>query len=92
VSSATVIAVVSVVLAFASFVVNFWLNHRAAVRARKPVLVFVDDHGGKDCWVLKNVGNGPALNVIMAEREPNEGQASGHVAEPGTGSGFSEGV
>jgi hypothetical protein len=82
VSPATIIAVVSLVLAFTSFVVNFWLNHRAAVRARKPVLVFVDDHGEKDCWVLENVGNGPALNVIMAEREPKKDKHPGTWLNP----------
>ena len=81
-STATVIAVVSVILAFTSFVVNFWLNHRAAVRARKPVLVFVDDHGDQDCWVLKNVGNGPALNVVMAEREPKKDNHPGTWLNP----------
>jgi hypothetical protein len=37
------------------------------VRARKPVLVFVDDPE-QGCWVLRNVGNGPALNVLVALR------------------------
>jgi hypothetical protein len=67
-SVATLIAVVSVAIAATSFVVNFRIVQRAAVRARKPVLVFVDspEHG---CWVLENVGNGPALNVLVAQRE-----------------------
>ena len=62
------IAITSLALAATSFLVNFWLARRAAIRARKPVLVFVDDpeHG---CWVLQNVGNGPALNVLVAQRE-----------------------
>ena len=42
-SAALFISVVSVVLALTSLVVNVWLNERAAVRARKPVLVFVDE-------------------------------------------------
>ncbi len=67
-SAATVIAIVSVVIAAASFVVNVWLGQRAAVRARKPVLVFVDDPA-QECWVLHNVGNGPALNVLVAQRQ-----------------------
>ena len=66
-AAATVIAIVSVAIAGASFVINFWIGHRAAVRARKPVLVFVDDPQ-QGCWVLHNVGNGPALNVLVAQR------------------------
>jgi hypothetical protein len=67
VSAAVFISAVSVVVAFSSLVVNFVLNHRAAVRARKPVLVFIDDPE-EGSWVLRNVGNGPALNVLVAQR------------------------
>jgi hypothetical protein len=66
-ATATVIAIASLALAVTSFVVNFLVAHRAAVRARKPVLVFVDDPEG-GCWVLQNVGNGPALNILVAQR------------------------
>lgn len=59
-------------VAFVSFLVNFVLNQRAAVRARKPVLVFVDEGDGK-CWAVRNVGNGPALNVLVAERSRMKG-------------------
>lgn len=65
-NAAIFISVASVAIAFASLVVNFVLNHRAAVRARKPVLVFVYESGN---WVLRNVGNGPALNVLVAQRD-----------------------
>jgi hypothetical protein len=67
-SVATVIAIVSLTIAATSFVVNYWVGHRAAIRARKPVLVFVDDPK-RGSWVLQNVGNGPALNVLVAQRE-----------------------
>jgi hypothetical protein len=33
--------------------------------------VFVDDPKRR-CWVLQNVGNGPALNVLVAQREGGE--------------------
>jgi hypothetical protein len=72
VSAALYVSVVSVAIAFASFAVNFTLNQRAAVRARKPVLVFVDDPD-ETCWVLRNVGNGPALNVVVAQRQTELG-------------------
>jgi hypothetical protein len=70
-NAATVIAIVSVAIAGGSFVVNLWLGQRAAVRARKPVLVFVDDPE-RQCWVLHNVGNGPALNVLVAQRQSGQ--------------------
>jgi hypothetical protein len=66
-SPALVISLASLALAFTSFVVNFALTRRAAVRARKPVLIFIDDPD-EECWVLRNLGNGPALNVLVALR------------------------
>jgi hypothetical protein len=67
VSPALFISAVSVAVAFSSLVVNFVLNYRASVRARKPVLVFIDDPE-QGSWLLRNVGNGPALNVLVAQR------------------------
>ena len=75
VNVAIFISAVSVVIAFASLILNVVLNHRASVRARKPVLVFVDDPE-QGCWMLQNVGNGPALNVLVAQRD------SGHWFNP----------
>jgi hypothetical protein len=78
-SAATVISIASVAIALASFIVNYGLTRRAAVRARKPVLVFVDDPA-QGAWVLQNVGNGPALNVLVAQRQ--EGQWFNPVIVP----------
>ena len=73
-SAELVISITSVAIAFGAVVLNFALNHRAAVRARKPVLVFVYDteRGYEAEWVLRNVGNGPALNVLVAMRAEGE--------------------
>ncbi len=62
------ISVMALVLSATSFAVNLWVGHRAAVRARRPVLAFVDDPDA-GCWTLRNIGNGPALNVVVAQRE-----------------------
>jgi hypothetical protein len=66
-AAVTLMTIVSVAIAAASFVVNLWIGQRTAVRPRKPVLAFVDDPEHK-CWVLPNVGNGPALKVLVAQR------------------------
>jgi hypothetical protein len=71
VSISVAISVVALVLSATTFGVNLWIGHRAEVRARKPVLGFVDDPGA-GCWTLKNIGNGPALNVIVAQRTDGE--------------------
>jgi hypothetical protein len=66
-SAALLISITSVTIAFVSLILNLALSHRASVRARKPVLVFVDDPEAGS-WMLRNVGNGPALNVLVAQR------------------------
>lgn len=48
-----------------SFVLNYRHNRRSAILARKPVLVF--EYDGEVGWTLRNVGSGPALNVIVAQ-------------------------
>jgi hypothetical protein len=65
-STGTLIAVVALVLSFTTFLINLWAAHRAAVRARKPILAFV---WGERGWAIHNIGNGPALNVLVALRE-----------------------
>lgn len=47
---------------------SLWIGTRhersAEQRSRMPVLVFQYD--GRRGWLLRNVGNGPALNVVVA--------------------------
>lgn len=69
-SASVLIAGLALAVSLMSFALNLWVGHRAAVRSRKPVLVFVDepDRG----WTLRNIGNGPALNVIVAQRKDGQ--------------------
>jgi hypothetical protein len=67
----------SSIIAAAALVLSlftFWLAQRSARdserRARMPVLVFVYDDGR---WLLRNVGNGPALNINTAIKYHHEG-------------------
>jgi hypothetical protein len=62
-SAAVFISAASVVIALATFVVIS--GQSAAGGACTPVLLFVDDPE-QGCWVLRNVGNGPALNVLAS--------------------------
>lgn len=63
-------AIVVSLAAFTFSVVTFGLNYqqsqRGAVLARKPVLVF--EYEGDNGWILRNVGAGPALNVVVAQK------------------------
>ncbi|ADG14250.1 hypothetical protein BC1002_0142 [Paraburkholderia atlantica] len=63
-------ALVLSALALAFSVFSLWFNFRsslhAAMLSRKPVLVF--EYDGREGWILRNIGNGPAMNVIVAQR------------------------
>jgi hypothetical protein len=50
-----------------SLAISYWHNRQSAITGRKPVLTFAYDD--KTGWVLQNIGNGPALNVIVAQKE-----------------------
>ena len=56
----------ALVVSLTAFALNYRHARRAAVLGRKPVLVFLYD--GARGWVLKNVGNGPALNIVVAQK------------------------
>lgn len=65
----TTISVISAVIAAVSFVVAalaYRLNRRNAINARRPAVVFEWDDG--QGWKVRNVGNGPAVNVRVAVR------------------------
>jgi hypothetical protein len=54
---------------------------RTEILTRKPVLAFIDDPDG-GAWELRNVGRGPALNVLVAQRDPQEGTWTNPVLAP----------
>lgn len=62
-----IISIFALTFSVASFAVNLRVGQLSAIRGRKPVLVFVDEPDR--CWVLQNIGNGPALNVTVAQRQ-----------------------
>jgi hypothetical protein len=76
-----VIAAVAVAVAVVSLALTLQLQRRTAELSRKPVLVFVYTENG---WDLRNVGYGPALNVVMSRRpiEPESGQWTEHIRIP----------
>lgn len=67
--AASLVSLVSVALTY-----RLWVL--ADRRSRLPVLIFMDDRG-KDTdpdkwWVLRNVGNGPALNIVIARKSTHD--------------------
>jgi hypothetical protein len=63
---ANVLAGVAVLLSAVTFGLTQRFASASDRRARIPVLVFVYDSTGH--WLLRNVGNGPALNITLATK------------------------
>jgi hypothetical protein len=66
---ATLIALAALVVSLITFAMNYQFTRRSTVLNRKPVLVFLFR---KDDWLLRNVGNGPAMNVVIFQMEEKE--------------------
>ena len=61
-----IISLLAFFLALTSFCISVWLSWRSGVIARRPVLTIEYE---QECgWHLRNIGNGPALNVIAAQK------------------------
>jgi hypothetical protein len=63
-----ILSVLAVVISVISFDFSFWQRRQADITGVQPALVFVFDN--KVGWRLENIGNGPALNVIVAKKRP----------------------
>jgi hypothetical protein len=62
-----ILSATALMVSLFTFELNYRFARRAAVLGRKPVLVF--EYDGKVGWVLKNVGAGPALNTVVAQKQ-----------------------
>jgi hypothetical protein len=72
---ATALSSTALLVSVVTFALNYRHTRRSAVLARKPVLIF--EYDGESGWVLRNVGVGPALNVVVAQK-----RASGEWFNP----------
>jgi hypothetical protein len=61
------LAALAILISVTTFALSFWFTWRSAVAAKRPVLVFA--YEGKTGWVIRNIGGGPALNVIVAQKK-----------------------
>ena len=76
---ATAVSIVAILLSGVTFGLSYRASKAAERRARIPVLVFVYD--STRGWLLRNVGNGPALNIEVAQKVVR-GEQAGHWVNP----------
>lgn len=80
----TRIAEIAAGAAALSLLFSVWslrIAHKAEVTSRKPVLVFVYMTAGGG-WVLQNIGNAPALDVVVYQCDPGGKFEKGKKAPP----------
>jgi hypothetical protein len=61
------VAAAALVVSIGSCTLSYNLSHQTAVTSVRPVLVFQYDLSSG--WSLRNVGNGPALDVLVAMKK-----------------------
>ncbi len=61
------VSVVALVVSIISSGLTYGLSKKSAVTSVRPVLIF--EFAQPDGWYVRNVGNGPALNVLIATKE-----------------------
>jgi hypothetical protein len=74
---ATAASIAAILLSVVTFGLSYRASRAAERRARIPVLVFVYD--GAQGWLLRNVGNGPALNIEVAQKVVRGKQAGSWI-------------
>jgi hypothetical protein len=57
--------ILAIAIALTSFIVNYLHSRDADRKSRMPVLVF--EYTFDSGWLLRNVGSGPALNILVAQ-------------------------
>ena len=58
------VSIVALLLSIITFGFTYRLSNESAVTSVRPVLIF--EYTASDGWVVRNVGSGPALNVVVA--------------------------
>src|SRR5262245_54533050 len=74
---ATTVSIAAIVVSSVTFGLSYRASKAAERRSRIPVLVFV--YNGFEGWLLRNVGNGPALNIEVAQKVVRGKQAGSWV-------------
>lgn len=62
----TVLTAIAILVSISTFGLSFWFTWRSSISAKRPVLVFIYDEASG--WIIRNIGGGPALNIVVAQK------------------------
>ena len=62
------VSISAIIIAAISLFTSIFFSRRSEIRARRPVLIF---EYSEDGWHVENVGNGPAIDILLAFRGDN---------------------
>src|SRR4051794_10957973 len=62
----TATSILALIVSIVSFTLTYLLNRRSAVTVKQPIIVFEYDR--QDGWKIRNIGKGPALNIVVSVR------------------------
>jgi hypothetical protein len=63
-------SVVAIVVSIIAITVSYLASRKSLIIGLRPVLVFCFNSGSG--WSIKNIGNGPALNIVLALLDADE--------------------
>jgi hypothetical protein len=65
-SAKLAISVVAVLVSLTALAISFFASRRTAIAGSRPVLVF--EYDASSGWHVRNIGNGAALDVVVAQK------------------------
>lgn len=61
------VSVAALIVSIISFSLTYSFSTKSAITSVRPVLIF--EYSQQDGWSVRNVGNGPALNILIAMKD-----------------------
>jgi len=61
------VSVTALIVSIISFSLTYSLSTKSSITSVRPVLIF--EYTQQDGWYVRNVGNGPALNILIAMKD-----------------------
>lgn len=61
------LAIFALVVSTVSFIISYWHSRATFIAEIRPIVVIVYEMG----WIVRNIGRGPAMNIVVATKDLN---------------------